>query len=40
MEPGGTKTPPRQRDQASAFEFEDEVLVHKAVIEQKKTEIR
>ena len=39
-EPGGAKTVQRVRDTSTAFEFEDEVLVHKADIEQKKTKIR
>ena len=30
----------KARDSGAAFEFEDEVLVHKADIEQKKAEIR
>ena len=39
-EPGGTKTVPKIRDSGAAFEFEDEVLIHKADVEQKKTMIR
>ena len=40
VEPGGARSVMRTRDNGAAFEFEDEVLVHRADIEQKKTEIR
>lgn len=40
VEPGGARTLMKTRDNGAAFEFEDEVLVHRADIEQKKTEIR
>lgn len=40
IEPGGTKTAPKIRDSGAAFEFEDEVLIHKADIEMKRTKIR
>ena len=39
-EPGGAKTVIKARDSGAAFEFEDEVLVHRADIEQKKAKIR
>lgn len=39
-EPGGAKTVMKVRDSGAAFEFEDEVLVHRAGITQKKAEIR
>jgi cilia- and flagella-associated protein 57 len=40
VEPGGARSLMKTRDNGAAFEFEDEVLVHRADIEQKKTEIR
>ena len=40
VEPGGARSLIKTRDNGAAFEFEDEVLVHRADIEQKKTEIR
>jgi hypothetical protein len=39
-EPGGGKRAPKTHDNGVAFQFEDEVLVHRANVEKTKAEIR